>query len=46
MVANSLQRKCVSSEVKLMVGNMEDLYEIWSMLNICSELSKKYISRH
>ncbi len=44
MVAKSLQDKYVSAEVKLMIGNIEDLQEIWSKLDMCYERPIEFIT--
>jgi hypothetical protein len=38
LVAKSLKEKCVSAKVKLIVGNIEDLHDIWSTLDISQEV--------
>ncbi len=43
MVAKALSEKCVSKEVKKMIGNIEDLNEMWSTLDTCYERSEKYM---
>jgi hypothetical protein len=44
LVAKSLKAKFLNVEVKLMVGNIEDLREIWSTLDVCYECPEKYIT--
>ncbi len=34
LVAKSLKEKCIGTEVKPMIGNKEDLYEIRSTLDV------------
>jgi hypothetical protein len=41
LVAKSLEDKCVSTEVKLMIGNIEDLPEIWTILDVYYEHPEK-----
>jgi hypothetical protein len=43
LVAKALSKKCVSKEVKKMIGNIEDLNEMWSTMDTCYERSEKYI---
>jgi hypothetical protein len=39
-----LKDKCISTQVKLMIGNIEDLHNIWSTLDVCYERPEKYIT--
>jgi hypothetical protein len=44
LVDKSLQDKCVSAEVTLMIRNIEDLQEIWSKLDMCYERLIEFIT--
>jgi hypothetical protein len=39
--AKSLKEKCVSAKVKLMVGNIEDLRDIWHTRYILRSISRR-----
>ncbi len=36
-MAKTLREKCVNKEVERMIGNIEDLYEMWSIMDTCCE---------
>ncbi len=42
-VAKSLKDLCVSMEVKLMIGNIEDLHKICCTLDVSYKCPEKYI---
>jgi hypothetical protein len=43
--AKILREKCVSGNAQKMVGNVEDLAEIWGTLANCYERPERYMPR-
>jgi hypothetical protein len=43
LVAKSLREKCVNEDVRRMIGDIEDLGEIWDMLDTCNKRQEKYM---
>jgi hypothetical protein len=43
LVTKSLKENCVNAEVKLMIGNIENLHEVWSKLDVSHECPEKYM---
>jgi hypothetical protein len=44
LVAKTLREKCVSGDAQKMIGNVEDLAEIWDTLETCYERQEKYVT--
>jgi hypothetical protein len=44
LVATSLREKCVNEDIRRMIGNIEDLSEIWDTFDTCHERPQKYFS--
>ncbi len=45
LVYCTLQEKCLSTTVKALVGDMEELDEVWETLNTCFNRPEKYITK-
>lgn len=43
LVRRTLREKCLATDTKKQVGNMEDLHQDWEMLEIGFNRPKKYI---
>jgi hypothetical protein len=43
LAAKTLREKCVKVDAHNMIGHLEDLREIWNMLDTCYERPKKYM---
>ncbi len=44
LVAKALKEKCISTDIKALVGNILSLVEIWEKFNVCYDRSEKYIA--
>lgn len=44
LVTKILREKCVSGDAHRMIGNVEDLVEIWDTLNTCYQRSEQYMA--
>ncbi len=45
LAAKTLREKCVSGEAVKMIGHLEDLVEIWEILDTCYERPEKYMDK-